>query len=88
MRFVIIITLILMSRCFSSIDEGSHVVKGDPWMVIIPTEDHLGNKVDIVVYPKALINGGFVVNLHSEYDKIRHDGRCNGTTIFREVPKQ
>lgn len=84
MKILTLTILTLLLGCSKMTEnKDDHVVKGDPWMVTIPTKDHLGNKVDIVIFPKPLASGGYVVNVHTEDDKNRLDGKCHGITIFR-----
>lgn len=51
------------------------------WPVKIPTKLN-GQSIDICVYPESLNDGGFVVNVHTEQDKLQPDGTCWGTVIY------
>lgn len=66
------------------VDKGfpSKDLHESPWCIKIPTTDHKGNEVEILVFPTPLAKGGFVVNVHTQDDLKRNDGECHGTIIF------
>lgn len=59
------------------------------WPVKIPAKLN-GQSIDICVYPEPLRDGGFVINVHDEQDKLNPDGVCWGTVIYpgKEVEQE
>ena len=56
-----------------------------PWVMKIPTKDHLGRDVEIMVYPHPLDDGSYVINISTEEDRQRNDGKCFGAIINPHV---